>query len=886
MNIQLAVREYARNQLDVVIRETGKPLWTHTTLEDLRKEDPLVRLGRKDALVKRFPGLLSGPHGASLRDNAWLPITVIRMTFSRSELETPYDTDLEICTVYWRHPMQLIALSFYNNHIDKSAIIEHFVVDGASTPLFSSAQSSSRTGASFIAASQRIFQDIEASTKNAGPVIKSLKTGVSFRVGHTIGELHWRQNEGMEPQVQVRVSDLTPVSLTALRASPNGNEGTQSLSADWDTFGEIIAHMLSSKAKRTREKTIIDLYELRAKLSMSTKLVGKCTEPSHESSFITSDEVVVTVVGLPSTLTPESVFSGVFGFILPLRVWRISAGGRHCPTIQFYKPALSPPVMGSAAEKPAFYHRYLLVPDGIILNRLGLNYIGDLLITDDKRAVVTSGPLFAEFKHYLSAAMDRTIRSKSDLASEIALDILTDNGLAETSLSRILSPLDENDSDAYRTVFCKAFLVLDKISSPDTPIYPFATEGEDLIKELGMTAIQVSTHIRAILKKSGAFPDIQTYATSLLLQAPVCGDDIPYSDCLRRALADLTQTAGVLSIRQYCFSYPTIVWDKESGTFVSGIPAHCDVHPDTSCACWVGPYLHDAISSWESGASRKPISKAALFRVYSQYVQHIKMGNIATEQTTSRRLSTDCTSGPRLATEDNGSDSLEYIDPDTAPLLDEFVAFRPPPLSTSNSTTVVADGSHLSPTFLSNLGHQGGNPKSPPIIADENDTFVGMDALLQDVRSRVLSYVRANTAKERQDTHRRVEELRAEITDLQLLATQHRSERENQLQVLETKERAIMERDLLLDQRHAALQEKDGRLAQLKQSLRALSRRNQKLEADVKHLEERDRERTRKLQEELAGLQQRLSFVFDKREDMEDGEAEEQDEPPRKRQRA
>lgn len=398
--------------------------------------------------------------------------------------------------------------------------------------------------------------------------------------------------------------------------------------------------MLSSKAKRTREKTIIDLYELRAKLSMSTKLVGKCTEPSHESSFITSDEVVVTVVGLPSTLTPESVFSGVFGFILPLRVWRISAGGRHCPTIQFYKPALSPPVMGSAVEKPAFYHRYLLVPDGIILNRLGLNYIGDLLITDDKRAVVTSGPLFAEFKHYLSAAMDRTIRSKSDLASEIALDILTDNGLAETSLSRILSPLDENDSDAYRTVFCKAFLVLDKISSPDTPIYPFATEGEDLIKELGMTAIQVSTHIRAILKKSGAFPDIQTYATSLLLQAPVCGDDIPYSDCLRRALADLTQTAGVLSIRQYCFSYPTIVWDKESGTFVSGIPAHCDVHSNSSCACWVGPYLHDAISSWESGASRKPIPKAALFRVYSQYVQNVKMGDIAMEQTTSRRPST------------------------------------------------------------------------------------------------------------------------------------------------------------------------------------------------------------------------------------------------------
>lgn len=174
----------------------------------------------------------------------------------------------------------------------------------------------------------------------------------------------------------------------------------------------------------------------------------------------------------------------------------------------------------------------------------------------------------------------------------------------------------------------------------------------------------------------------------------------------------------------------------------------------------------------------------------------------------------------------------------------------------------------------------------PPTIADEDDTFVGMDALLQDVRSRVLSCVRANTAKERQDTHRRVEELRAEITDLQLLATQHRSERENQLQVLETKERAIMERDLLLDQRHAALQEKDARLAQLKQSLRALSRRNQKLEADVKHLEERDRERTRKLQAELAGLQQRLSFVFEKREDMEDGEAEEQDEPPRKRQRA
>jgi hypothetical protein len=137
----------------------------------------------------------------------------------KDDLKTSHDTDLVICTVLWHyyHPTSghavSSALTFFNNHIDQDASFSTFVIDGASTSR-SNPDVAGEMGKGFILATQYLHELVEE--QDTYDVVKvpgkKWKSGVSFRVGHQIGELNWRHTRSAstngEKQLQVVLDDL------------------------------------------------------------------------------------------------------------------------------------------------------------------------------------------------------------------------------------------------------------------------------------------------------------------------------------------------------------------------------------------------------------------------------------------------------------------------------------------------------------------------------------------------------------------------------------------------------------------------------------------------------------------------------------------------------
>lgn len=112
-----------------MLKETETREWSGWTVNEVNYTKDM----EKERLAKKYPGLMTGPHGATLRNNhTWQPSYIITASVARDKLTaTTYNTDLKICTVFWTHKTTgLVGLSFDNNHVDPSAKFTSFAVDG------------------------------------------------------------------------------------------------------------------------------------------------------------------------------------------------------------------------------------------------------------------------------------------------------------------------------------------------------------------------------------------------------------------------------------------------------------------------------------------------------------------------------------------------------------------------------------------------------------------------------------------------------------------------------------------------------------------------------------------------------------------------------------
>lgn len=412
---------------------------------------------------------------------------------------------------------------------------------------------------------------------------------------------------------------------------------------------------LSEVKRQAAMKVLGAIYKRRFVQRLSDHIKtspAEAYDPSHEICRVRPDEVAITVIGLPGDLLPTELFSGIYGIIAPETAWRVLPQ-TDTPIYFFKNPG-----------PPLFYHRDQIIRSGPTLNRLSINYRGDLDLSADRTAVMKGTTLYHAYRERLSKAAHLAFEFLPDLAEEIALDILTESGVGGSSFSRILHPLDAKSGNAYKAAFTSAWRTLDPSIPAKKTLYPYpASSSRDprLIEELGMVGRPVSEHVMVkILQASGAFIRIHQYAESLLLRAPLHHKPVAGFTRLQRAIASAFPLVGVEDVIMvdYTYSSPKILWDKYTKRFVMGVPGKCSKHIEGGCLCWIGPYLFRAMDSWKDKqrSKKEGPSLMALCRVFLQCME----GTIDVPRSDSASLS----DGKMFSISCSSDDSRDHL-PDT-----------------------------------------------------------------------------------------------------------------------------------------------------------------------------------------------------------------------------
>ncbi|KAJ6583595.1 hypothetical protein DFH09DRAFT_911624 [Mycena vulgaris] len=534
--VAFAVKEYVQNVVGQALKDLKVREWSEWSREDLRELPTKQREQRKQSLIVEYPGLLTGPHGAALkRTKAWVPWYILSAKIPQSRLRTMITTtDLRIALVVWRHTTAEIgALSVYNNHLDSRAKFSSFTVDGASTSGHNE-WAVGEKGKGFILATQYLFERIEASIlslRNAGRDLP--KEGISFRVGHQIGTLKWKKSRYPDEDdlLQVVLDDLTPLTVEEYMEKQGADEDND----DVDVYG-YGASIETPKLRKTAEAALKGVYTRR----VTQQLDCKCDH-----------EVAITVVGLDGTFQPEYLFSAIYGIIPPPQAWRVPGS-----QVQFFIAAADQTDHDpEESTKTKFYHRDQYVPYGLHLNRLSVNYHGDLNITSDRVAILRDRKVHA-YKLAVSSSADEALKTMPDLAMELALDILSDEH--SEGLAHLVRPRDTQGADAYRTAFETAMRKLHPEIAKDAPIHPTPGSVEEgLFKELDLTPVAVSAKAWEIMEKAGAYVTVEEHARQFLLTSP----SVPDSKGLQRLRVALSVVApdvpeDHITVRDYDKSTP------------------------------------------------------------------------------------------------------------------------------------------------------------------------------------------------------------------------------------------------------------------------------------------------------------------------------------------
>ncbi|KAJ7112682.1 hypothetical protein C8R44DRAFT_797976 [Mycena epipterygia] len=619
-----AGKEYVQNSVGQALKDLRVREWSAWSRLDLREMLGPEREMHKQALIVNYPGLLTGPHGAIVKAKGWLPSYIlsariphadIKLAASRTgtklDLRIDADPDLKIALVLWQHDTGIQALSVFNNHLDSGATFSSFAVDGASTSK-TNTWAVGEKGKGFILATQFFFELVDAGQSD--PKAKP-RHGVSFRVGHQIGTLKWKpktaRSKNDDDLVQVVLEDLTPLSTrdylkqaaearaaVAQRRKKNtkqeDDDSDDAGSDTSDTLPKVEDIPVTPEAFNKAQKWVQKLYRRREKLQLDTKC-PKGAMDNDGRSQVHEDEVAITVLGLDSKLKLEDLFSDVYGIIPPARAWRVPGS-----PIQFFIADANSggPQTKTGTAKARFHHRDQYVPHGIHLNRLSVNYHGDLHLTADRQSIVGD---IKKRVYYLALgkSVDDGFRTIPALAVELAFEILTDNHT--DGIAWQLDPRDNTAAEAYRKAFKAAMHRMHPELAPEADIYPTTTKNDTFFRDLGLVPVVVSSRARDIMSRSGAYLDVGDYARALLLSSP----SVPTTTALER----LRKAVRVLmpdvppenvTIREYSKSEPRVGWDESKKKLAFAFPPKCADHPgDQSdrCLCWIAPTLAKAATT-------------------------------------------------------------------------------------------------------------------------------------------------------------------------------------------------------------------------------------------------------------------------------------------------
>ncbi|KAK6996878.1 hypothetical protein R3P38DRAFT_2565078 [Favolaschia claudopus] len=617
-DVPFAFKEYVQNVQGQVLKGLRTREWSDWRREDLRNETPKNRETRKKSLITDYPGLLTGPHGAQIkRLKVWQPWYILSAQIPYLQLRyrsANLPKDLQIALVLWRHTtLDITALSAFNNHLDKEAKFSTFTVDGASTSrhdIFAVGEK----GKGFILATQFLQEHTEAVFKTLSDVPKDVKLGASFRVGHKIGTLKWREpkyDDEAEEVLYVVLDDLTPLNLQAYMDKKAANKKKRRRDSD-DSDSEAGQPVATTDKFRTQsEKALNKIYEDRVRFQMDAKREDKSLLSSAGRQLVYGDEVAITVVGINGSFQPEYLFRSIYGIIPPEHAWRVP----NTPVQFFISPAnfdapdrnAQPPAESSEdlfeteSGPPAlFYSRDQLVPFGLFLNKLSINYHGTLHITSDRVAILRDYRVDV-YQKDLSLAADLGFRTIPELAVELALDVLSCDH--SDSLSHLIKPDNEVDDSegtkAYRAAFEAALRKLNPDIPASTRIQPTASikKEKDLIEELGLEAVEVSDSAWRIIHDSGAYLAVKDVARKRLLSRPAINDAPGRLKRLRLAMAKVAPHVPEenVTIRDYSLSTPKVVFDEKKNLLAFATPRPCGKHAkQKSCLCWLGPAVYEA----------------------------------------------------------------------------------------------------------------------------------------------------------------------------------------------------------------------------------------------------------------------------------------------------
>ncbi|KAK7039888.1 hypothetical protein R3P38DRAFT_3311068 [Favolaschia claudopus] len=520
-----ALKEYMQNVGGQLLKDLKVKEWSDWVREDLRTKTRQEQVARKNWLIQSYPGLLTGPHGVSLKDNHSLPLYILS-----AHVPVPGKTDFKAAVVLWTAGSHLRALSFFNNHLDQDASFESFVIDGESTSKYDEF-SVGEKGKGFILATQYLAEVIRDS--NFGTIQpKYPQPGISFRVGSQVGELKWKQSR----RKGVRVTDVLSVYLHDLTIRPVSEhvEILYHRAIDRCPDGGVPdQYDVSMETENMRQKAVNDMNSF----GKYRKQYG--FDASHGQPMISGDEVCITIVGMLPTDEPEELFSAIFGIVPPVRHWRIPT-----KNVEFF----------FAPDKPRFYNRDQYIPYGVRLNEVSINYHGKLTLSADRLGVMHDARL-ETYHEDLSANLDLVFRTLPKLAIELAADILTDDH--SHAFAGILRPQDQSAAVQYRTAFD---LAMRRVHNLDKIPKAFR-----------------------IMRQSGAYLPIKEHARrNLLLSSPTI-TNAPGLDKIRLILqaALPALTADKITVRQYDKPYPIGAWDPKRKLFAFARPSKCDEHNST-----------------------------------------------------------------------------------------------------------------------------------------------------------------------------------------------------------------------------------------------------------------------------------------------------------------
>ncbi|KAJ6583563.1 hypothetical protein DFH09DRAFT_1029192 [Mycena vulgaris] len=604
-DIPYAVKAYIKNMVAHVLKDLKLSEWSDWTRLDIRpgKVSPQAREKHKQSLTASYPGLLTGPDGVRLKKASWLPSYILSATIPPAQIKlasgrTDVTTYLEIVVVLWEAATTpRYAMSFFNNHIDVDTMFAGLAVDDDAS------EGDSDVGKEengFALATQFLLETVLGLRKDQEKVTATRtrapagqRAGVSFRVGHQIGTLE-QTGRMSKRRFQIIFDDLTPRTEEEYVQHKRASPFLHSTGVNIDSGPE------DDKKPLAAPET---LAESEARLRLDASAFLKQVSERRESMGLDryyqrihrSDEMCITVIGLPGKLDPEYVLGGIYGLVPPASTWR----GADSP-VQFFLTAAAarPPVAGrQAPTNVMFYHRDQYVKHAPHLNRLSINYHGDLTLTADRVGIVPDDRL-DRYRKDLSTSADQAFRTIPELGVQLALDILSDNHA--DGLGSVVKPSDTTGVEAYKKAFGDAMRQMHPEIPADAAIYPTSTRNDPACLEFNFTPVVVNDGARSIMSQSGAYIHILEYARHQLLAAP----PVPNAnglEQLRTGISHLVPTIPPknITVRDFCKSFPPVVWDSTTSIIAFALPPKCEDHPEGPCLCWVGPFLHAAAQEYD-----------------------------------------------------------------------------------------------------------------------------------------------------------------------------------------------------------------------------------------------------------------------------------------------